>query len=57
MKYLIILKKDNECEHNKVYWRCMPYLGVGSSSSSFMDGYRFKNINDVKQYIRKYKFK
>ena len=44
-------KDGYECEHNKVYWRCMPYIGVGSSSSSFMDGYRFKNINDVKQYI------
>ncbi|MGL5084750.1 MAG: radical SAM family heme chaperone HemW [Clostridium sp.] len=44
-------KDGYECEHNKVYWRCMPYLGVGSSSSSFMDGDRFKNINDVAQYI------
>ena len=44
-------KKGYECEHNKVYWKCLPYLGVGSSSSSFMDGYRFKNINNVKQYI------
>ncbi|MEG1287663.1 MAG: radical SAM family heme chaperone HemW [Clostridium sp.] len=44
-------KDGFECEHNKVYWRCLPYLGVGSSSSSFMDGYRFKNINNVKEYI------
>lgn len=44
-------KDGFECEHNKVYWRCLPYLGVGSSSSSFMDGYRFKNIDNVKKYI------
>lgn len=44
-------KYEYECEHNKVYWRCLPYLGVGSSSSSFIDGYRFKNINNVKKYI------
>ena len=44
-------KEGYECEHNKVYWRCMPYLGVGSSSSSFMDNYRFKNINNIKKYI------
>lgn len=44
-------KDGFECEHNKVYWRCLPYLGLGSSSSSFMDGYRFKNIDNVKKYI------
>ncbi len=44
-------KEGYECEHNKVYWRCMPYLGVGSSSSSFVDNYRFKNINNIKKYI------
>lgn len=44
-------KEGYECKHNKVYWKCLPYLGVGSSSSSFMGGYRFKNINNVKKYI------
>lgn len=48
-------KEGYECEHNKVYWRCLPYLGVGSSSSSFMDGYRFKNIDNVKKYIENIK--
>ncbi|MGL5354336.1 MAG: radical SAM family heme chaperone HemW [Clostridium sp.] len=44
-------KDGYECDHNKVYWRCLPYLGVGSSSSSFVNGERFKNINDVAKYI------
>lgn len=46
--------KDNfECEHNKVYWRLKDYLGLGSSSSSYLNGKRFKNINSVKEYIHR----
>ncbi|MGL5380838.1 radical SAM family heme chaperone HemW [Clostridium sp.] len=48
-------KEGYECLHNKIYWECDEYLGVGSSSSSFIDGYRFKNINNVKEYIKKIK--
>ena len=46
-------KSGYECYHNKVYWRCDDYLGVGSASSSFIDGKRIKNIEDVKSYIEK----
>lgn len=46
-------KPGYECYHNKVYWRCDDYLGVGSASSSFIDGKRIKNIEDVKSYIEK----
>lgn len=40
-----------ECYHNKVYWKCDDYLGVGSASTSFIDGKRIKNIENVKKYI------
>lgn len=46
-------KPGYECYHNKVYWQCNDYLGVGSASSSFIDGKRIKNIEDVKAYIEK----
>lgn len=44
--------KDNkECFHNKVYWKCNEYLGLGVSASSFVDEKRFKNIDDIEDYI------
>lgn len=42
-----------ECYHNKTYWKCNDYLGVGSASSSFIEGKRIKNIESVKLYIDK----
>ncbi|MGN0145380.1 MAG: radical SAM family heme chaperone HemW [Clostridium sp.] len=46
--------KDNkECFHNKVYWQCNEYLGLGVSASSFVNEKRFKNIDDIKIYIEK----
>lgn len=44
-------KKGFECYHNKVYWKCNEYLGLGSASSSFIDKKRIKNIENVKLYI------
>lgn len=42
-----------ECEHNKVYWSLEEYIGVGSASSSYMDGYRFANTSNINDYIEK----
>ena len=30
-------KEGYECYHNKVYWKCEEYLGLGSASSSFIN--------------------
>lgn len=46
-------KSGYECYHNKIYWQCDDYLGVGSASSSFINGKRMKNIENVKSYIEK----
>lgn len=48
-------KEGCECLHNKIYWECKPYLGLGASASSFVDGYRFKNLDNVKEYVRRIK--
>ena len=46
--------KDNkECFHNKLYWKCEEYLGVGTSASSFIDEKRFSNIKDIGEYINR----
>ena len=42
-----------ECFHNKVYWKFGEYLGLGVSSSSFIDEKRIKNIDNIKEYIEK----
>ena len=42
-----------ECFHNKVYWKFEEYLGLGVSSSSFIDEKRIKNIDNIKEYIEK----
>ena len=44
-------KKDKECYHNKVYWQLKEYLGLGVSASSYIDGKRIKNIDDIANYI------
>lgn len=46
-------KKDKECFHNKVYWKCTEYLGLGVSASSFINKKRIKNIDDIEKYIEK----
>lgn len=46
-------KEGYECYHNKVYWKCEEYLGLGSASSSFINERRIKNIEDVKTYIER----
>ena len=46
-------KKDKECFHNKVYWKCNEYLGLGVSASSFIDRKRIKNIDNIEKYIQR----
>ena len=44
-------KDSKQCFHNKEYWKCNEYLGVGVSSSSYINKIRYKNIDGVKSYI------
>ncbi len=44
-------KEGKECFHNKVYWKCNEYLGLGASASSFINNKRIKNIDNVENYI------
>ena len=46
-------KEGKECLHNEVYWMCNEYIGVGASSSSYIDGKRIKNIDDLREYIKR----
>ncbi len=46
-------KEGKECLHNEVYWMCDEYIGVGASSSSYIDRKRIKNIDDLREYIKR----
>ena len=43
--------EGKECEHNKVYWQLKDYIGLGTASSSYINGVRIKNIDDIEEYI------
>lgn len=45
--------KGKDCRHNKVYWKLEEYVAVGTSCSSYIDGYRLENIKDIQEYIDK----
>lgn len=41
-----------ESKHNINYWLGDGYLGLGSAAASYMQGVRFQNTSDVKEYIK-----
>jgi len=45
-------KKNKESFHNIHYWRNLEYIGLGSGAAGYLNRIRYKNINDVKRYIR-----
>ena len=44
--------KGYQCNHNMVYWKIKPYLGVGLSSHSNLYRNRFSNTINLYDYIR-----
>ncbi len=40
-----------ECEHNKGYWKRTNYLGLGLNSSSMVENTRWKNTEDLGEYL------
>ena len=44
-------KDGKECVHNKGYWKCQDYIGLGLGASSLVNGKRFHNTEDMSNYI------
>jgi len=44
-------KPGYECKHNNAYWQYKDYIGLGTSSHSFVDGNRWWNFSSLKKYI------
>jgi len=47
------LGEGRESRHNKVYWQARDYLGFGVGAVSCVEGERWQNTADVKDYILK----
>ena len=43
--------KGYESKHNLAYWNQKEYYGFGAGASSFMNGKRYTNINNIQDYI------
>jgi len=41
-----------ECRHNLSYWAPDHYLGFGIGAASYVGDVRYKNIEDIKEYIK-----
>ena len=44
-------KQGKECQHNTVYWENREYIGIGAGAFSYINGERYCNIKNVKEYI------
>lgn len=45
-------KVNKESIHNKKYWNCKEYIGLGLSSHSYLDGNRFSNTLNFSKYLK-----
>ena len=44
-------KPGFEARHNTHYWQNGEYVGLGSAAASYVDGVRYQNTPDIKEYI------
>lgn len=42
---------SKESRHNQIYWNLKEYLGMGLGAASYFGGSRFKNTEDLKEYL------
>ena len=51
-RYEISNARQEECEHNKAYWKRKNYVGFGLGAASMVDNVRWKNLTDMEEYMR-----
>jgi oxygen-independent coproporphyrinogen-3 oxidase len=44
---------NRECRHNLKYWLGGSYLGIGAGAWSYLDGRRYGNVRDPREYARR----
>ena len=42
-----------KCQHNLIYWRNQPYLGVGPGAHSYLHGHRFYQVKSPRLYVER----
>lgn len=47
-------QKGKECRHNRGYWKRTDYLGLGLGASSLVSNVRWKNTEDLQEYLALY---
>ena len=45
-------RPGRECRHNLRYWHNLPGVGLGPSAASYLDGRRWRNVPDTREYVR-----
>lgn len=40
-----------QSQHNKQYWKCLPYYGFGAGAHGYLGHYRYENIPGINAYI------
>ncbi len=48
-------RPGHRSRHNLLYWEHHPYLGVGLSAHSYVDGVRFANVRGLQSYLGRLK--
>ncbi|ACO03182.1 MAG TPA: coproporphyrinogen III oxidase family protein [Persephonella sp.] len=46
-------KEGYQCRHNLFYWKHVPFLGIGVSAWSYINGKRSGNTGNLKEYLEK----
>ncbi len=46
-------RPGHECQHNLIYWRNEPYLGLGAGAHGSAGGYRYHVVRQPRHYIRR----
>ena len=46
-------KEGYRCEHNVIYWKRKPYLGVGIGAASLIENIRGTNVRDIYDYMKR----
>ncbi len=44
-------KEGFSCKHNSSYWQDQAYLGLGLGASSYIEGDRYSNTREMKEYL------
>ncbi len=45
-------KPNYTSKHNLVYWKNLPYYGIGAGAASYVNGSRYQNTENISKYLK-----